>query len=328
MSSLPWAQTVATQLESELDGRQLLYLPGSPEFTSSEKDYFTAAACEVQSAAVARPSSAADVSTLLKILRRHLPADTPIAVRGAGHATAGGTAKAAGGVTIDMRGLRGIEILPGSDRVRIAAGEIWVSVFAALEAHEPPLTTLGGRMPGVGVVGFLLGGGLSNLSGRFGFGADFVDVWEVVLASGEVVRADRNNSDTAELWDALRGGSTNFGIVTAVEMRCFPHPPLFRGTTAFYLPMARRATLKALVDFAAAPSNHQRMDSAMWCITNFFGLNFINALLTTTGRREENVHHDLIRVWGRIPFTGNLYDRSHGKFVEDQAKLAPKNGSR
>lgn len=34
-------------------------------------------------------------------------------------------------------------------------------------------------MPGVGVIGFLLGGGLSSLSSRFGFGADMVSVWEV-----------------------------------------------------------------------------------------------------------------------------------------------------
>lgn len=34
-------------------------------------------------------------------------------------------------------------------------------------------------MPGVGAVGFLLGGGLSSLSSRFGFGADVVSVWEV-----------------------------------------------------------------------------------------------------------------------------------------------------
>lgn len=34
-------------------------------------------------------------------------------------------------------------------------------------------------MPGVGAIGFLLGGGLSSLSSRYGFGADMVSVWEV-----------------------------------------------------------------------------------------------------------------------------------------------------
>lgn len=81
--------------------RQMLYFPGSPEYADSDNEYFNAAAREVRSAAVARPTSTADVSSLLKILRRHLPATTPIAVRGAGHATYAGTAKAAGGITID-----------------------------------------------------------------------------------------------------------------------------------------------------------------------------------------------------------------------------------
>lgn len=99
----PWAEKVDASLhtETQFRERQVLYFPGSPEFADSENDYFNAVAREVQSAAVVRPTSAADVAALLKVLRRHLPADTPIAVRGAGHATYGGTAKAVGGVTID-----------------------------------------------------------------------------------------------------------------------------------------------------------------------------------------------------------------------------------
>jgi hypothetical protein len=176
-----WAHAVSDSLQSQtgITGRRILYLPGSSEFLNSENDYFTAAACEVQSAAVARPTSTTEVSALLKSLRRHLPPDTPIAVRGAGHATYGGTAKAEAGVTIDMRGLRGVDVLPDEKVVRIAAGETWASVYTALESRDKPLTTVGGRMPSVGVIGFLLGGGISSFSARFGFGADMVVTWEV-----------------------------------------------------------------------------------------------------------------------------------------------------
>ena len=78
-----------------------------------------------------------------------------------------------------VRGLRGIDVLAGDKHVRIAAGERWYSVFAALEAHKPPLTTAGGRSRNVGAVGFLLGAGLSSLSAGFGFSADMVTSWEV-----------------------------------------------------------------------------------------------------------------------------------------------------
>jgi FAD/FMN-containing dehydrogenase len=101
----PWAETLTASLRSEpqFHERQVVYFPGSSEFADSENDYFNASVREVQSVAVARPSSTADVSALLKILRRHLPTTTPIAVRGAGHATYVGTAKAVGGVTIDSK---------------------------------------------------------------------------------------------------------------------------------------------------------------------------------------------------------------------------------
>lgn len=124
-SSPSWAQAVSASLRAALGGRDILHLPGSPEFADSEGAYFTAAAAEVRSAAVARPASTEDVSALLRVLRRHLPAEVPIAVRGQGHAPYGGTAKAASGVTIDMRGLRGVDVLPGEKLVRIGAGEHW-----------------------------------------------------------------------------------------------------------------------------------------------------------------------------------------------------------
>lgn len=120
-----WSQTVTNGVQAALHGRNILHFPGSPEFSDSEAVYFTAAAQAVRSAAVARPTSTDDVSALLKALRRHLPTYVPIAVRGAGHATYGGMAKAAAGVTIDLRGLRGVDVLPGKRYARIGAGEHW-----------------------------------------------------------------------------------------------------------------------------------------------------------------------------------------------------------
>lgn len=75
-----------------------------------------------------------------------------------------------------------MSILPDKKHVRIAAGEKWASVFAALESHEPPLVTAGGRSPDVGAMGFLLGGGLSFFSGGYGFSADLVTAWEVRIS--------------------------------------------------------------------------------------------------------------------------------------------------
>ncbi|KAL2878164.1 hypothetical protein SGCOL_006414 [Colletotrichum sp. CLE4] len=72
----------------------------------------------------------------------------------------------------------------------------------------------------VGVDGLLLGGGISWYTARTGFACDSVVNYEVVLASGEIVNA--NVSANSDLWRALKGGSSNFGIVTRFDLQAFP----------------------------------------------------------------------------------------------------------
>ncbi|KAH7310854.1 hypothetical protein B0I35DRAFT_358659 [Stachybotrys elegans] len=319
-----WAQPL---LEDLATNGTLIYFPGSAEFADSETNYYTAQANEVQSAAVARPHSAQEVATVLKALRRHLPDSVPIAIRGAGHATFAGAAKAENGVTVDTRGLRGIDILPGGV-VRIGAGHEWLDVYTALEAHEPPLTVAGGRAGRVGVAGFLLGGGISYFSSQYGFGADSVRTWEVVLANGDIIRASREDPETADLWDALRGGSTNFGIVTAVEMACFPHPAHFRCSNLFYLYPARQATLQALVDQGSRPD--LAVTHAIWAITHVAGMPFkvINVMASTTDPANCGGLDGFLNAPGRVPLVGALKERKHSHFAKQVGNLSPKDGSR
>lgn len=144
------------------------------------------------------------------------------------------------------------------------------------------------------------------------------------------MRASRDDEATADLWDALRGGSTNFGIVTAVEIACFPHPATYRATNAFYLPVARHTTLEALVSMGLEPSpgDGQPINHSIWSISHFMGMKFINAMLSTTGPPEEVDMRDWLRVWGRLTLTGNLKATSHGDFIVESGKLVPANGSR
>ena len=328
----PWARPLLNDLGAT-SSDPLVHFPGSAEFTDSETTFFTAQANEVESAAVARPSCAAEVATVLKALRHHLPASVPIAIRGAGHATFAGTAKAKAGVTIDTRGLKGIDVLSGGERVRIGAGNEWLDVYTALEAHEPPLTVAGGRAERVGVVGFLLGGGISYFSSRYGFGADSVLAWEVVLASGEVVLARRDDPETADLWDALRGGSTNFGVVTAVEMVCFPHPAHFRCANIAYLSPARQATLQAVVELGSqpsAPTEGEATTHAIWALTHAAGVpvKILNVMATTTAAAGCDGLQGFLDARGRIPLLGGLREKKHSEFATEVGNLSAKDGSR
>lgn len=53
-----------------------------------------------------------------------------------------------------------------------------------------------------------------------GWVADSVRNFEVVLASGEIV--DANATSNSDLFAALKGGSSNFGVVTHIDLETIP----------------------------------------------------------------------------------------------------------
>lgn len=50
-----------------------------------------------------------------------------------------------------------------------------------------------------------------------------------MLSSGRIVNANAN--ERRDLWKALRGGSNNFGIVTAITLRTHDQGPFWGGQT-------------------------------------------------------------------------------------------------
>jgi len=62
-----------------------------------------------------------------------------------------------------------------------------------------------------------LSGGLSYLSTQYGWAADNIIEAEVVLANGMIVTA--SNTTNVDLFNVLRGGGNNFGIVTTYTLQ-------------------------------------------------------------------------------------------------------------
>ena len=170
------------------------------------------------------PHSTAEVSATLTALIdvNHGAGDWHIAVRSGGHSSIGSN-NIARGVTIDLSMMNSSSYDREANLARIQPGGRWRNVYADLERDG--VTVAGGRDGDVGVGGFLLGGGLSFFSGRKGFGCDTVVNYEVVLANGSVI--DANSTANTELWRALKGGSSNFGIVTRFDMEAIPARDLF-----------------------------------------------------------------------------------------------------
>lgn len=121
----------------------------------------------------------------------------------------------AGGVDIDVR----------SRIARVPAGTRWGEVIDAAAPHG--LGAPHGSSPLVGVVGYLLRGGVSFYGRRVGLAANSVRAIELVTADRELRRVDA--SSDPELFRALRGGGGGFGIVTAVEVELFPAAQVVTG---------------------------------------------------------------------------------------------------
>jgi hypothetical protein len=180
-------------------------------------------ACDAVPAVVVSPCSAEDVGIALSIAGRH---GWPVSIKGGGHSAAG-FCLVDGGVTIDMHRLDGIKISPDGDRIWLGAGVRWHDAYAALAAHDRAATLVGGACADVGVAGFLLGGGYSFLSRKFGLGCDRMLSLEMVLADGSKINVGRDEHPDL-FWACRGGGGGNFGVVTEFELATVrpAHPEL------------------------------------------------------------------------------------------------------
>ncbi|MER6670575.1 FAD-binding oxidoreductase, partial [Amycolatopsis japonica] len=183
-------------------------------------------------------ASAADVVEAVRHAAEH---DLPIAVHSTGH---GVGVPFEGGVLVTTHRMTGIRIEDGV--ARVDAGVRWGAVIEAAAKHG--LAPLSGSFPGVGVVGYTLGGGFSLLGRKYGLAADQVTAIEVVTADGELRRATPDTE--SDLFWALRGGRDNFGIVTALEFRLVPVTRLYGGSLQFGTE-SLSAVLHAWRDWAA-----------------------------------------------------------------------------
>ena len=100
----------------------------------------------------------------------------PFAVKGGGHIWNPGFSSTTG-VHISMTRFKKVIYHPYDKTVDVGAGLIWDDVYKALEPYN--VTVVGGRVSGIGVAGFTLGGGYSWKSNQYGLTIDTIDEFQV-----------------------------------------------------------------------------------------------------------------------------------------------------
>ncbi|KAF2734667.1 FAD binding domain-containing protein [Polyplosphaeria fusca] len=198
-----------------------LFLPNTTLYTSSISSYAWMSG-HLQPACIIQPQSTSQLSFIIKILADF---NTTFAIRGGGHNANPGFSNIDNEVTIDMRGMRQIEV--GDGVLRVGAGALWGEVYDAADAKN--VSVMGGRISTVGVGGLTTGGGMSIFSLDRGWVCDGVKNFEVILSNSSVINA--NATSNPSLFRSLKGGLNNFGVVTRFDLTTFKHGPIWGGTT-------------------------------------------------------------------------------------------------
>ena len=186
-----------------------LIRPGDENYDSARAVYN--AMIDKRPAAIARCANAADVVACVGFAREH---GIDLAVRGGGH-NAGGLGVADDALVIDLGAMRSTTVKPDEHLVRVDGGCKWSDVDNATVPFGMAVPC--GIIGTTGVGGLTLGGGIGNITRRFGLAIDNLVSADVVLADGRLVTA----SETSEpdLFWALRGGGGNFGVVVSFTFR-------------------------------------------------------------------------------------------------------------
>src|SRR6201996_8451942 len=170
----------------------------------------------------------------------------------------GPTAAADGGLLISTRRACAVEVDPVSRTARLQAGTTWAQV---IEAAAPfGLAPLAGAAPSVGAVSYTLGGGRGPWGRRYGFAADHVRAIEVVTADGELRRVTPGTYP--DLFWAMRGAGSNFGVVTSLEIDLMTVPDLYGGGL-FFPGEARSSVLTASPPCALGPPDTLSLSAAV-----------------------------------------------------------------
>jgi FAD/FMN-containing dehydrogenase len=175
---------------------------------------------------VVQPASIDDVASVLRWAKRQ---GAKVAARGQGHSIYG-RALVEDGIVVDMCAMNSIRDIK-QDHVTVDAGATWRDLLDATLAQglTPPVLT---NYLGLSIGGTIAVGGIGAASSRHGMQTDNVIALDVVTGEGNEVRASA--AENPDLFNAIRAGLGQCGIVTRATLRLVRAPEHVRRFQLFY----------------------------------------------------------------------------------------------
>lgn len=161
---------------------------------------------------------AAAEEQLRALLREAAAENLKIAIAGSRHSMGGHTLYP-GGIALDMRPFRGMELDEEQDVLRVGAGATWAEVIAYLNPRGRSVAVMQSNNS------FTVGGSLSANCHGWQTGrppiASTVRSFRILLADGTISRCSRE--ENAELFALALGGYGLFGVILDAELQVAPN---------------------------------------------------------------------------------------------------------
>jgi len=213
--------------------------------------------------AVARCSSAEEVAEVVRFCRER---KIPIVARGQGHSQSG-QSTTDGGVLLDTSSMRTIhEIDETGETATVDAGVVWRQLVEATVPLGLVPRVLTNNL-NVAISGTLSMAGLGVASFRYGTQADNVVELQVVTGTGEIVTCSRE--ENRELFDVVRCGLSQFGLITRAKVLLRRSKPNVR---KYYLLYDDLGSLMEDARKVMEPQNPTFSSLESWCTPCFQGI--------------------------------------------------------
>jgi FAD/FMN-containing dehydrogenase len=209
-------------------------------------------------ALIVQCTGAADVVDAVNFAREQ---NLLLSIKGGGHNVAG-NAMNDGGLVIDLSHMRGVHVDPSTQTVRAQGGALLGDLDRETQLFG--LAVPVGVVSETGVAGLTLHGGVGHLRRKHGLSIDNLISVDIVTADGQLRTASETENE--DLFWAVRGAGSNFGVVTSFELRAHPVGPMVMVGAPFYSLDDAKTVLPAWRDFMASAPEELSSLAVLWSI--------------------------------------------------------------